>query len=62
MVRRVKRSRLVFKKYLEDNQKTLDHFGNKKTDKYVRDRWMMEASPLVDRDEEILGKEADGFI
>ena len=62
MVERKKRSKMIFKKFLKDNQKTLKKFGNSNTKKYVRDPWMVKASPPADKSEEILQKEAEDFF
>ena len=59
MAERKKRPKMIFKKFLKDNQKILKKFGSSNAEKYIRDPWMMAASPLADKDEEILRKEAE---
>ena len=61
MTERKKRPEGTFKKFLKENQKTLKQFQGNKADKYIRDPWMMRASPPVDKDEEILRKEEESF-
>ena len=61
MAERKKRPKGTFKKFLKENQKILKKFGSNKADKYVRDPWMMKASPPFDKAEEILRKEAESF-
>ena len=61
MAERQERPKLIFKKFLKDNQKILKKLGSSKAEKYIRDPWMMKASPSADKTEEILRKEAEGF-
>ena len=52
---------MVFKKFLDDNQKILKEFGNSKAEKYIREPWMMKACPTADMTDEALQEEADSF-
>ena len=54
MAERKKRPKMIFKKFLEDKQKTLKEFGNSKAEKYIREPWMMKACPTTDKTDETL--------
>ena len=62
MVGRKKRPKIIFKKFLKNNLKILKKIKNTKAKKYIRDPWMMKPSPLEDKAEETLQKEAEGFF
>ena len=61
MTERIKRPKMIYRKFLKDNQKILKKVGNSKAGKYVRDPWMMKANSSYDKAEEILRKEAESF-
>ncbi len=61
MTERKKRPKMIFRKFLKDNQKTLKEFDAGETEKYVRDSWMMQNNPPADVNEEILREEAENF-
>ena len=44
---------MVFKKFLDDNSNDLKEFGKGKGEKYVRETWMLKASPALDHSIEI---------
>ena len=52
---------MIFNKFLKGNQKILKKLGRSKAEKYIRDPWMMKASPSADKTEEILRKGAEIF-
>ena len=62
MAKRKKRPKMVFTKFLEDNQESLKKLDSNKGEKYTRESWMMKASPPADRSEELLRKEEESFI
>ena len=61
MAERKKRPKMVFKKFLDDNQKILKEFGNSKAEKYIREPWMIKACSTTDKTGEALQEEADSF-
>ncbi|HAX47170.1 MAG: hypothetical protein QF687_05870 [Nitrospinaceae bacterium] len=61
MTVRKKRPKMVFKKFLEDNQKILKEFDSGDAEKYTRESWMMSNNPPADEDDEFLRKEAESF-
>ena len=63
MEKRKKRPKMIFKKFLKDNQQILVELdkGSSKVEKYTRESWMMRSNPPVDEAEEVLRKEADSF-
>ena len=63
MAKRKKRSKMIFIKFLKDNQHILKEFGRKggKTEKYNREPWMMRSNPPADEGEEFLRREAESF-
>ncbi|HJO00669.1 MAG: hypothetical protein QGG38_02600 [Nitrospinaceae bacterium] len=61
MTERKKRPKMIFRKFLKDNQKILKEFDTGETEKYVRDSWMMQNNPPADVNEEILREEAENF-
>ena len=62
MAERKKRPKMVFRKFLDDNQKILKEFGNSKAEKYIREPWMMKACPTTDKTDGALQEEADSFL
>ena len=61
MTKRKNRTKMIFIKFLKDNQKILKEFGRRgsKADKYNREPWMMRSNPRVDEDEEIIRQETE---
>ena len=61
MTKRKKRTKMIFIKFLKDNQKILKEFGRRgnKAEKYNREPWMMRSNPHVDEGEEIIRKETE---
>ena len=61
MTKRKKRTKMIFIKFLKDNQKILKEFGRRgnKAEKYNREPWMMRSRPHVDEGEEIIRKETE---
>jgi len=61
MAKRKKRPKMVFMKFLKDNQKSLKNIESNRGEKYTRDPWMMKNRPPVDEFEEIMSKEETSF-
>lgn len=61
MAVRKKRPKILFKKFLQDNQKILNEFDNGDAEKYTRDSWMMKSCPPAEEDEETLRQESESF-
>lgn len=63
MVHRKKRPKMVFKKFLRENESILKKLEKKSTKAkpYTREPWMMRSSPIEDEYEEFLRKEAESF-
>ena len=53
MVKRQKRPKMVFRKFLDDSKDDLKEFGKSKGKKYVREAWMLKASPALEHSMEI---------
>ena len=51
MAERDKKSKM--KQYLKGNKKSLDSFGKRKGEKYVREPWMLKANPATEHSQEI---------
>ena len=53
MAERQKRPKMVFRRFLDDSRGDLKKFGNSKGEKYVREAWMLRASPALEHSMEI---------
>ena len=51
MTKRHKRPKIA--QFLEDNKESLEEFGKSKGEKYVREPWMLKASPAGEHTMEI---------
>ena len=56
MAGRQKRPKMVFRKFLEDNQRSLEKFANRKGEKYTREPWMLNANPAAEWTAEVLAE------
>ena len=63
MVKRERKPKMVFKKFLKKNEKILKRLERRslKAEKYVREPWMTMSSRPADQYEEFLRKEAESF-
>ena len=61
MAKRKKRPKMIFMKFLKNNQESLKKLESNKGEKYIREPWMMKACPPADKSEEILRKEEISF-
>ena len=63
MMQRKKRPKMVFKKFLKDNEKILKELERRslKAEQYVREPWMTRSKPPADEYEEFLRKESESF-
>jgi hypothetical protein len=57
MADRQKRTKMVFRKFLEKNKNNLEKFAGRKGGKYVREPWMLKTNPAADLTVEILVEE-----
>ena len=53
MAERQKRRKMVFRKFLDNNKYVLKEFGKSKRDRYIREVWMLKASPALEYTMEI---------
>ena len=53
MGERQKRPKMVFRKFLDDSRDDLKEFGKSKREKYVREAWMLKASPSLEHSMEM---------
>ena len=62
-MQRKKRAKVVFKKFLKDNEKILKELERRslKAEQYVREPWMKRSNPSSDKYEEFLRKESESF-
>ena len=62
-MQRKKRAKVVFKKFLKDNEKILKELERRslKAEQYVREPWMMRSNPPIEQYEEFLRKETESF-
>ena len=48
MAERQKKPKMVFRKFLDDRKEDLNEFGKSKGERYVREAWMLKASPAFE--------------
>ena len=53
MAERKKRPKMVFRKFIDDSKVELKEFGKRRGERYVRETWMLKASPALDHSIEI---------
>ena len=63
MIQRKKKPKMVFKKFLKDNEKSIKELERRsmKAKQYIREPWMIRSNPPTDKYEEFLRKEAESF-